>query len=116
MAQPLDPYTLQEVEKFVIGRIASVGRVPGTDQIAAALHKTPKELVGLPEQLPAYAALLALKPKYIGQLAARLTAYPAHFPTLQSCANYIVNRAEFAEVEEELAKLSTPPDDGPKVA
>jgi hypothetical protein len=112
----MDAPTLLEVEKLVIGRIASVGRVPVIDQIAAALQKTPKELAGLPEQLPAYAALLALKPKYVAQLAARLTAYPAHFPTLQSCANYIVDRAEIAEVEEELRILSTPPDDGPKVA
>ncbi len=116
MAQAMDAATLKQAERFVIDRIASLGRVPVIDQIAAAIHKTPRDLSALPEQLPAYSALVSLKPQYIAQLASRLNAYPEHFPTLQKCADYIVDRAEFTEVEEELRRLSTPPDDGPKVA
>jgi len=116
MAQVIDTATLKQVERFVIDRIASVGRVPVIDQIAAAIHKTPRELSALPEQLPAYAALLGLKPKHIAALAARLNVYPEHFANLQKCADYIVDRAQFADVEAELQQLAAPPDDGPKVA
>jgi hypothetical protein len=112
----MDAVTLHKVEKFVIERIASAGRVPVIDQIAAGLGRDRQDVAAVLDQLPAYAALSRLKPKYIAQLSARIIAYPAHFPTLQKCADYIVDRAEFNEVEEELKKLREPPDNGPMAA
>jgi hypothetical protein len=112
----MDTALVKHLEKIVLDRIASGAGVPVIDQLAAATGKSPRDLASFRDLSPAYSALAALKRKYIAQLAARVQAYPEHFPTLQSCAAYIVDRAETAEVEEELRKLSEPPDDGPKVA
>jgi len=112
MIRPLDSVTIKQIEKIVLERIAIVGRVPAIDQLATITHKKSNELAELPKLSPAYAALVDLKPKYIAQLAARLQAFPAHFPNLQSAADYIVGRAETAEIEE----IYKRPDNDPEAA
>jgi hypothetical protein len=113
MAQILDTAAIREIEKFVIDRLITVGRVPVLDQIALALHRKPADLSDLPDRCPAYFRLLDLKPKYIAQLAESIRAAPARFSTLEFCAD----QAEIQSVEDELSQqLKGPNGDGPKVA